>query len=190
MVIEVFLASATFAEGEIGSFLTALGDMGFFSYLLPFLLLFALVFGILTRMNIFKETKYVNGIIALVVGLLALQFDFVSNFFSQIFPRMGVGLSIVLILLIVVGLFLDPKSNAIMYTLLGVGAVIVIVILVQTAGVLGWSSGDWWSDNWVYIAAAAFVLVVVGIIVAASNPRQPQPNESILAKALLGAGNS
>ena len=59
-------------------------QIGVFSYILPFLMIFALVFGILMRMGIFKENKAVSAIVALAVGLLSLQFDFVPRFFSEI----------------------------------------------------------------------------------------------------------
>ncbi|MBU4015742.1 hypothetical protein KJ878_06145 [Patescibacteria group bacterium] len=115
---------AYFEGGGIGDFLNEMNNAGFFSYVLPFLLIFALVFGILNQIRLFKENKSINGIIALVVGLMALQFDFVPIFFSEIFPRMGVGLVVLLLLLIFAGMFADPDSNATMYTLLGVGVVI------------------------------------------------------------------
>jgi len=54
--------------GNFGNILNRLGDLGFFDYLLPFLIIFAMVFGILTRIEIFKDNKAVNGIIALSVG--------------------------------------------------------------------------------------------------------------------------
>ena len=84
---------------------------GFFTYLLPFLLIFALVFGILTQIKLFKDSKSINGIIALVVGLLALQFPMVPQFFSEIFPRLGIGLSIILVIMILLGLFLNSEKD-------------------------------------------------------------------------------
>jgi hypothetical protein len=148
---------------------------GFFQYVFPFLLIFALVFGILTKIQLFKENKAVNAIIALVVGFMSLQFSFVSNFFSQIFPRVGVGLAIILVILILVGLFVDPKSNLINYVLLGVGVIIVIVVLVQAAGATGWSSGTWWVDNWQTIAGVIVIVVILGIVVGTSAGKGKEP---------------
>ncbi|MEK6827230.1 MAG: hypothetical protein AABX99_01980 [Nanoarchaeota archaeon] len=93
----IFLQSASaFPSGVLGDLLAKWEQAGFFSYLLPFLLIFALIFGILLKLNIFKDNKMVNGIIALSVSLMSLQFGFVPDFFSQIFPRVGVGLAIIL----------------------------------------------------------------------------------------------
>ena len=166
----IFLQTASaFPSGFLGDLLTKWEQAGFFSYLLPFLLLFALVFGILTKINIFKDNKMVNGIIALSVSLMALQFNFVPDFFSQIFPRVGVGLAVILVLLIVVGLFADEKSNAVNYVLLGVGVIIVGMVIIQSAGALGWASGQWWEDNWQMVIGAIFLLILVSIIIGSGS---------------------
>jgi len=164
-------SSSLFSSGAIGEMLTKWEQAGFFSYLLPFLLIFALVFGILTRTQIFKDNKMVNGIIALSVALMALQFSFVSDFFSQIFPRVGVGLAIILGILIIVGLFIDPKNNAINYVLLGIGVVTIGVIIIQSAGATGWSSGEWWSENWEVVVGAIFLLILVSVIIGSSGSK-------------------
>jgi len=170
---------------NIGDFLNNMAQQGFFDYALPFLLIFAIVFGLLSQMKLFKENKAVNGIIALAVALMALQFNMVPVFFSEIFPRFGVGLAILLIILILVGLFADPDSNAVMYTMLGVGALIAIVILINTAGALGWSGGYWIYDNWKTLAMYLGLAVVVAVIIGASSPSTDK-SKSPLARALRG----
>lgn len=188
MIKSVMLAwYGGFESGGIGDFLNEMQNAGFFSYVLPFLLIFALVFGILTQIKIFKEHKSINGVIAFVVGLMALQFDFVPIFFAEIFPRLGVGLAILLLILIFVGIFSDPDSNAVMYTLMGVGMIIAVIVLISTAGSLGWSSGYWWYDNWKTVAVVLVVLAALGIIVGSANP-QKDKSKSPLARALRGEG--
>lgn len=180
-MIGVMLQSSAFA-GVFERMINSWQEAGFFTYLFPFLLIFALVYGIMTRIKIFQENKAVNAIIALVVGLMSLQFSFVSNFFSQLFPRVGIGLVIILVILIVLGLFVDPKSSTINYILLGIGAVIVIVVLVQSAGATGWSSGEWWSSNWETIAGILAILLIIGFVIGASGPKggKPVPYEPLL----------
>ena len=169
MLKELFLAPFSFESGAIGDLLSAWEQAGFFSYLLPFLLIFALIFGILNQIQLFKENKAINAIIALVVGLISLQFPMVPMFFSEIFPRLGIGLAIILVVLIFVGMFIDPNKAGIFYILMGIGAVIVVVVLVQTAGALGWSSGQWWVDNWPMVVGAVFILAIIAIIVGSAS---------------------
>ena len=72
-------------------------DYGVFAYALPFLLIFAIVFGILSKTDILGKNKGVQATIALAVGLLSLQFDYVTNFYATIFPYAGIGISILLV---------------------------------------------------------------------------------------------
>jgi hypothetical protein len=147
---------------------------GFFSIILPFLLVFALTFGILTRVKIFKENKAVNAIIAAVVALMSLQVPMVPQFFAQLFPRFGIALAIILVIMIIAGFFTDPDNAVINYILLGISVIIVIVVLLQTAGGLGLQSGEWWNANWPVIAGAIFILILVIVIVAGtSQPAKP-----------------
>ena len=72
---------------------------GIFAYALPFLLIFAILFGILSKINIFgskdNPNKGVNAIISLAVAFMSLQFNLVSTFFADLFPRFGIALSVI-----------------------------------------------------------------------------------------------
>jgi uncharacterized membrane protein len=164
-----------FYGGTFGNLLSQMEQAGFFSYVLPFLLIFALVFGILTRTQIFKDNKAINGVIALVVGLLSLQFDFVPIFFSEIFPRLGIGLAIILALLILAGLFFDPRNKLINYSLLVVGVIIFLVVLIQTFGWVGWTSGFLLYDSWPTIVMVIIVLAVLALIFNSVGPKKRLP---------------
>lgn len=169
MIKSVILASYGFGGTGFADFLYALEQADFFSLVLPFLLIFALIYGILSKIKIFEDNKAVNGIIALVVGLMSLQFGFVSQIFPELFSRTGVGLAILLVVIILGGMFL-PKSGWANYTMLGIGAVVLIIVLVQTAGVVGWGAGNWFYYNWHLVAGVIVILVIIGIIVGTSTP--------------------
>jgi uncharacterized membrane protein len=170
----IFSASSVLSTGVIGEMLTKWENAGFFSYLIPFLIIFALVFGILSKVDPFKGNKGIYAILALTVGVMSLRFEFVPLFFSQVFPRLGVGLAIILSLFIVVGLFIDTKNKAINYVLLGIGVIIFAMVLIQSTAAVGWQSGQWWDDNWQMIVGAIFIFVVIAIIVGVSNPSKAE----------------
>ncbi len=163
----IFLASYSATDGTaIGNMFETWHQMGFFSYIIPFLLLFAFMFGILLKLNLFKGNKIIDAIISLAVGLIAIQVPIVSQFFSVIFPNLGIALAIILVIMIVAGLFLgnfEGKEKIINYILIGIAGIIIIVVLVQTAGALGWAASQWWLDNWAMIVA---VVVIVGLVAA------------------------
>jgi len=161
-----------FYGGDAGSLILYLEQVGAFSYIIPFLLLFVLIFGILMRANIFKDNKTINAIIALSVSLLSLQFGFVPIFFSEIFPRLGIGLIVILVALILGGLFFDPDSKFTNYILLIGAAIVFVVVLTKTAGYLGWTSYFWWAINWPAVIGIIIVLVVIAAAVGSFTGKQ------------------
>ena len=154
-----YFSGTSFVSGGIGDALNTLAAAGFFTYALPFLLIFALVFGILTRMGLFKESKAVTAIIALAVGLMALSVPTVPQFSSQIFPSMGIGLTILLVILIIIGLFSDPTKSWITISLFVVAAIVALVVVVQSSGI---DVGAWIQDN---LGNTAGTLIIVGVVV-------------------------
>ena len=141
-------------------------DYGVFAYVLPFLMIFALVYGLLSKSKLLGENRGVHATLALVIGLLALQFDYVSNFFATIFPYAGIGISVLLVALILMGVLTDDEKQA-KWIFFGIGAVIFIVVLLYTIYDFNWLGGyagvDW--INWIILAlivAAAIVFVVLG----------------------------
>ncbi len=145
-------------------------NMGVFSYVIPFLLIFAVVFAILKKTGILgDDNDGILAIIAVAIGLLSLQFDFVSKFFSVIFPRFGIGLSLFLILMILVGFFVpkrdvDKKGFAIIGWVIGLG---VVFWSLNSWG--EWSQfgfGGWFTNNfWAII----ILIVVVGTIIGVTK---------------------
>lgn len=165
-----------FYGGDVGNLLSYWEQLGVFSYVLPFLLIFAIVFGILMKIKVFGDNKGLNAVIALVVGLLALQYDLVPIFFSEIFPRVGVALSILLVLIILIGLFFNTNDNKVInYSLLAVGVIMFLSVLIKTSGYLGWYSAYWWYVNWPSILLGIVVIGIFFAIIASASPKGKAP---------------
>jgi len=180
----VSLASYGYYGGDIGNMLSQLEQMGFFSYLLPFLLLFAVINGLLTQVDVFKGNSSINAIIAFSVSLMALQFDFVPRFFAEIFPRVGVGLAVILVLVIIMGLF-SPTQSWFAWVTFGIGVVILAIILIQTAGSLGWSAGYWWYDMWPTVLMWTVIVILLIVLFTSGKPPSTVENKftNLLQKA-------
>jgi len=190
----IFLASYSYFEGgAIGNILNMWEQAGIFSYAIPFLLIFALVFGILSRMNIFKKADgkpntAISGVIALAVALMALQFPFVSMFFAELFPALGIGLAIILVVLIISGLFIDPDNKGWMIGLMVVSVAVVIGVLLSASRSVGFIFGTWWRYNWPTLLGIGIFIALIIAIIAASNPTRSDPKvNNILAQALRGS---
>ncbi len=186
----VFLASySRFDQGAIGSALASWEQAGVFSYMLPFLLIFSLIFGILTQLNLFKEkNKVVNAIISLVVALMALQFEFVSVFFAEIFPRLGIGLVILLVVMVLIGLF-APNRTWVTYTLFAAAAIVLVVVLVNTAVAVEWfSSGFLAGMNWQNLLPWIILIVLIAVVVGSAVKKPEKQNvSSKIMQNLFGA---
>jgi len=168
----LILASHGYFGGEgFGGLFSAWEQAGVFAYVLPFLLIFAMVFGILTKVSIFGANKGINAILALTVGLLALQFSIVPYFFSEIFPRVGIGLSILLIVLIFMSMFLDNSETWQKYFFFGISAIIVIVIFAQTFAAVGfldfWHFFNYFGPQTFYVVA---FIIIIAIVVLSATP--------------------
>tara|TARA_B100000315_G_C14578269_1_gene589074 strand:- start:2374 stop:2934 length:561 start_codon:yes stop_codon:yes gene_type:complete len=175
MGVGIFLASIGLYGGGITGVLNRLADLGFFDYVLPFLLIFALIFGILTKIKIFEMNKGINVIIAFAVGLMSLQFGFVSAFFSELFPRLGIGLVIILTILILIGLFLDTEGQALNYILLAIAGIVVIIVLASSAEAsYWWYSWPFLSDNLVEIFLILGVMGALVALVATANNKNTE----------------
>ena len=179
----VFLATYGFTGGTFGNLLSQWEQLGVFSYGLPFLLIFALVFGILQRTKIFEDNKGINGIIALSTALLALQFNFVPLFFSDIFPRLGVGLSVILAGIILTGLFTNSNMTWVGMTL---GAV---VFLITMGNSFEFGSSSFWFWVQQYLGTIIFVaIVIIGLLISVGKfpPKFEDKGDSVYARGLKG----
>jgi len=140
------------------------GEMqGLFKYVLPFLLVFALIYGILSNMKLLGENKGVHVIIAVALGLLSLYGDYLPNFVSSFAPSLAIGLSILLAAIILFGLFMggDAKLDWIKYVLFGISAIVFIVVAYSSLNDTSFV-GSWvWQQ---YAPAVIVLLIIVGLI--------------------------
>jgi len=160
-------------NNSITNVLNIWADMGVFAYVIPFLLIFAVVFGILHKTQLFgKDNRSINAIIALSIALLSLQFDYVSTFFAEIFPKFGVGLAVFLVLVILTGFFVGDSRTAMSWIgyLTGIGVVVWALV--------NW---DFWRDNWSiawwleeYFWPLLVLAGVIAIVVVVANTGRPQ----------------
>ena len=164
-MFEVFLASL--GGYDFASLLNQLDQMGFFKYILPFLLIFAVVYAILTKIDLFKDNKGASILVAFAIGLLALQLDFVSEFFQTVFPKFGIGLSILLIALILGGSFIPPdkdgKKAIFGWIMTSIGGIIFLIIVILSFS--SWPYANIWWDQYGALVVVAIVVIIAMVMV-------------------------
>jgi hypothetical protein len=150
-----------------------LAQIGFYSQVLPFLLIFAVVYAILTQVQIFKENKGAGVVVALAVGLLALQFNVVPLFFAELFKNFGIAIAILLTAMILAGAFIYSES-AFKWIFFGLGALIFIILTIVSLSSTNFI-GSWWWQEWGAVAVVLLVIIgaVVGIIIAGRRKTTP-----------------
>ncbi|MBI4448279.1 hypothetical protein HY643_04825 [Candidatus Woesearchaeota archaeon] len=79
---------------------------GFYEVILPFLLVFALFFATLQKVQIFgRNSKNYNVVIALVTALLAVRVPQVVQTMNNFLPRLSIVVLLLMMLLMVLGIF-------------------------------------------------------------------------------------
>ncbi len=191
----IILASyGSFGGGALGDLFAQWEAAGIFMYALPFLLIFALVFGLLMKLNIFASkdspNKGINVMIALAVAFMSLQFDMVSMFFSEIFPRFGIALSIILVILILGGLFMptNRENNWFMVALAIVVFIIIGTVIYNSLDVFGWGIGGpglsyFWNRYGALIIFAVIIIAIIAMTTAKKDKGRPRMS-NILSRAL------
>ena len=167
---------------DIGTILLQWQSAGIFEYVLPFLLIFAIVFGILEASKIsFTKERKLNVIIALVVGLLAVGYTSrmnfsVGQFLQEIFPRLGVGIAVLLVILILVGVFVgEDIQKYVNWGLLAIAFIIAIVVITKSFDTFGWYSNGAYGDYVGWIIGAVLLLgIIIAVSVGGSGSSKPK----------------
>ncbi len=152
--------------------------LGVFDFILPFLLIFALIFGILDSVRPFGKNQSIYIVVALVISLMSLRFqNFVTDFMTELFPRLGIGISIMLAIMIMAGLFIaDDVRRYWFYGLSALGSLIAIAALYQTFDILGWySSGSGSQEIGLIILGVLLIGVIIAVGASGSERRTEHP---------------
>jgi len=144
----------------------------FTEMLLPFLLVFVVVFAILQKSQILGEGKaQIDAIISLVIGLILIGVPQPRNIIVGIMPWMAVGIAVLLVFLILYGFVAGDLSKApdwmkITFGILAGLFTLGVVLYVSGLGniILDWLSGSGSSDVWMNVV---MIVLVIGAVVVA-----------------------
>jgi hypothetical protein len=155
------LSTIIMAGFSFGNLLRAADQADIFYYVLPFLLIFALIYGILSKSEVIGKNKGVNVIIALSLGLLSLVGNYFPDFIQKMGGKLAIGLSLVLAIMILLGLFMDAEHKWITNLFVIVGIVAFVIVAYSSLADYSFSGSFLWNDY----APAIISLVVIGFIV-------------------------
>ena len=136
-----------------------LQDFGFFSVILPMILVFAVFYGILEQTKIFgdKDTQYVNAVIAFVAAFLVVASTDIVRVINEFIPHAAFLL-------------------------------IIVMLLLMTFTFFGFSPRDFMGkpNKWTWIFVIILVIIFLGILDASAGWEVPIIHD--LSQSFTGEG--
>jgi predicted neutral ceramidase superfamily lipid hydrolase len=139
--------------------------------LLPFVLVFAIVFAVLQKAKIFGEGKrQSDAIVALAVALITVAVGTATNIITNLIPILAVGLVAVLAFMLLYGFVFKEGGFEVPK---GVQITVGILAAILIAGALAYFTGAWaylrdivGGGSSTLITNTFFILVVIGAVIA------------------------
>lgn len=156
------LASPALAQSDPFTVLvTNLNALGFFGFLLPFIFIFVVAYGLLVKSKMFEDQKIV-GVLSLVLAFFVIGFGGpgLANFFVNIFGLATLVLAAILIIIMFIAMAggdvskVMANNRAVMAVLVGVG----IIIFFVAAGAVGVNISD-------SVIGIIFVIIILAVAI-------------------------
>ncbi len=160
--------------------LNSLENLGFYNVIIPLILVFVVVWGVLERVDIFgKRSKNINPLIALVFAFLFVRSQFFVEVVNQFLPKVGIYLIILMGFMILIGIV----GGGAAWTNVPFYIIVVLSILAVFGSVFtslpgysgvglnfleGLSVADWWA-----LGLLILLLAVVIIAMFSGNAETP-----------------
>jgi hypothetical protein len=160
----IFLSSVALISLNFRNFFNSTGGNELLYIILPFLLVFALVFAIIEKSGLIGN-RAAQAIIAGAIGLLSLTNGYLSNFLRTFAPNLAIAISFLLAAVILLGLFASHADqnikNFIHWALVIVGVVIFIVFVFSSLAEGSFDGSMFWNNY----GPSLVVLVLIGLII-------------------------
>ena len=157
---------------QYGGF-TILSSPFFVEALLPFLLVFSLVFAVLQKSKVLGEgKKQLDALVALSIGLLVIAFGQAVGIIIQLVTFLSVALVIMLVFMILVGsMFKEGDFKLDGWIKLVIGIIIFLAVVVAVLVYTG--AWDWIttfldassSNLWTNVFFIAIVVIAIAVVV-------------------------
>ncbi len=143
----------------------------FVETILPFLLMFTLVFAILEKTKILGDgKKQIDAIVALVIGLIFIAFGSATDIVVRMIPILGIALVVILIFMILLGSMFSDKFEmpGWLKVVVGilVGILVIATVLVLTGG-LDYVINFIYGENSGILVNGVLILIIIGAIALA-----------------------
>ncbi|MAG08619.1 hypothetical protein CMO89_04040 [Candidatus Woesearchaeota archaeon] len=177
------------------------GDIGIYDVVLPFLLVFTIIFAILEKTKVFgmeevdgvKYTKKnLNAIASFVIAFMVIASSKLVETITTISSQVVILLMLSIFFLLLVGsfynaedfkegVFLKSPWNAIFMIIMFVGIVFIFLQAIKTKSGESWLEWFWkfLSEHWSSrgIASIILLIIIIGFMVVVINPKEKTKKE-------------
>lgn len=137
-------------------------NTGVFDFMLPVLLIFSIIFGILTSSKVLGNNRGINFVISATAALMAMRLQIVADFFSLLLPGLGIGIAVIIVVLIMAGLFMSQGNvREWMPTFFWGGIIVGLIVVITVLNSFAWFGSVWWQMNWVSIVWIVIIIFVL-----------------------------
>lgn len=161
-----------------------LEQAGVFDVVLPFLLIFTLVFGFLEKIKLFgtkdgQPRTNINAIFSLLVAGFMLTQEEIIEKITSFLPRVSLIMLIFVMLLLLIGTFIGERQHEWTGGVFAVAAILCLIAVFWAFTstdydfMEGGSISNWWDDNWGGVIGLAAVVAVFIAVVAGSKRGTP-----------------
>ncbi|MBS3152533.1 hypothetical protein J4230_03935 [Candidatus Woesearchaeota archaeon] len=169
-------------------------SLGIFDILLPFLLIFSIVFAILEKTKILgSDKKNINAIVAVVVGMLVIVQQGIVQTINLFLPRVSLIIVVILMGLLVISMIAGREFSGLKGGVLGFAIIVIIIaiILALTTPPTGYGS-NWLTPTDVQILLSLGIpllvlFIVIGLVTGGSKGNS-QPKRNYLRELAEGFG--
>lgn len=170
--------------------------IGIYDVVLPFLLVFTMVFAILEKTKVFgmedidgkKYTrKNLNAMVSFVIAFLVIASSKLVETITEVSSHMVVLLLLSVFFLLLVGsfykegegVFLEKGWKTLFMIIMFVGIVVIFLNAIETDSGESWWNyfWDYLSNNWTSTAAASIILVIIIIVFMWYIVYEPKPKK-------------
>lgn len=150
---------------------TILQNPFFVELVLPFLLIFVVMFAILQKTKVLgDDKKQIDALVSLVIGLIVVSFGYATGIIISLIPFLAVSVVIIFVFLVLYGMSFHGEDFKIP-KLLTTGMGIVVAIAVIIAVLIATGAWDYIADNWIYggdengiVTNIIFIVIIIAAI--------------------------
>tara|TARA_Y100000310_G_scaffold332213_1_gene407385 strand:+ start:1226 stop:1729 length:504 start_codon:yes stop_codon:yes gene_type:complete len=114
----------------------------FTDYILPFVLVFTLIFAILQKTQLLGEgKKQINAILGLIIGVILLAFPFARDIIVKLMPFLAISAVVLFVFMLIYGFMMGKQDGDVLHKGVKIALGIIFALALVTA--LLFISGYW-----------------------------------------------